>query len=275
MKQCTTLTPSENEVVQILLEFGTISLSNLESGFQFPLTWGRKRLRSAISDTPSASSSPPQPPPRKAEASSPATPLSFSPSESEDKRTLLRKNVSLKRKKDHYLKNIEELIKDNGLLHREVMNVKCHFEKLKGLNLKLKARKQELTLPKQQYQLEIPTMLHSQPLILNQPQIRDNTEGNAIVQFQILQKTKSFGMLSSSSLNGLGNINNIVGPIGIPDLNLLPIDEPIMGEECSNVSVADKNLSRAIEAAQARQKRIQICKFKNPITNSKVRYSWR
>ncbi|OIW14817.1 hypothetical protein TanjilG_05438 [Lupinus angustifolius] len=245
----------------------------MESGFQFPLTWGRKRLRSAISDTPSSSSSPPLP---KAEASSPATPLSFSPSESEDKRTLLRKNVSLKRKKDHYLKTIEELIKDNVLLHREVMNVKCHFEKLKFLNSKLKARKQELSLPKQPYQSEIPTMLHSPSLILNQPQIGDTIEGNNyMAQFQILQQTMSFEMLSSSSFNGLGNNNKIVGPIGIPDLNLLPNDEPIIGEECGNVSVADKNLSRAIEAAQARQKRIQICKFKNPITNSKVRYSWR
>ncbi|KAE9586713.1 hypothetical protein Lal_00004409 [Lupinus albus] len=273
MKQCTTLTPSENEVVQILLDFRNITLSNLESGFIFPLTWGRKRLRSAISDTPSSSSSPP--PPRKAEASSPATPLSFSPSESEDKPTLLRKNVSLKRKKDHYLKTIEEFTKDNGLLHVEVMNVKCHFEKLKGFNLKLKARKQELTLPKQPYQLEIPTMVHPSPLILNQPQIGDTTENITIDQFNVLQKTKSFGIRSSSSSNGLGNSNNIMGPIGIPDLNLLPIDEPIMGVECGNVSVSDKNLSRVIEAAQARQKRIQICKFKNPITNSKVRYSWR
>ncbi|OIV97589.1 hypothetical protein TanjilG_12346 [Lupinus angustifolius] len=260
MLKCATLTPLENEVVEILTEFCTLGLSNLESGFQFPFTWGRKRLRSAISDS-SSSLSPSPPPPLKAEASSPATPFSFSPSESEDKRTLLRKNVSLKRKKDHYLKTIEGLTKDNGLLHGEVKNVKYHLNMLRDFNLKLKARKEELCLESKPQELEITSMVHSPPLILNQT---NDTEVVPNVQFKIQQET----ML-------LGNRNDNVGPNGIPDLNLLPVEEPIMEEEFCEVSVADKNLSRVIAASQARLKRIQICKMKNPIANNKLRYSWR
>ncbi|CAL0305871.1 unnamed protein product [Lupinus luteus] len=254
MLQCANLTPLENEVVEILTEFCTLGLSNFDSGFQFPFTWGRKRLRSAISDSSSSLSPSPQPP-HKAEASSPATPFSFSPSESEDKRTLLRKNVSLKRKKDHYLKSIEGLTKDNGLLHEEVKNVKYHLNMLKDFNLKLKARKEELCLLSKPQELQISSMVHSPPLILNQtamPSQISDTEGVANVQFKIQQETTSFGN---------------VGPTGIPDLNLLPVEE----EECCD----DKNMSRVIAASQARLKRIQICKMKNPIANNKVRYSWR
>ncbi|KAE9603530.1 hypothetical protein Lal_00002430 [Lupinus albus] len=249
MFQRATLTPLENEVVEILTHFCTIGLSNLESGFQFPFTWGRKRLRSAICDS-SSSLSPS--PPLKAEASSPATPFSFSPSESEDKRTLLRKNVSLKRKKDHYLKAIEGFTRDNGLLHGEVENVKCHLNMLRDFNLKLKARKEKLCLLSKPQELQI----------LNQtamPSQTSDIEGVVNVQFQIQQELRM-----PSSFNGLGNNSDNVGPIGIPDLNLLPV------EEC-----CDENMSRAIAASQARHKRIQIWKMKNPIANNKVNYSWR
>lgn len=140
---------------------------------------------------------------------------------------------------------------------------------------------QDVPVPEQP-KLQSPAAAHSPPLILNQtarpPQIRDGWDG--VARFQQVQQacgqpTTSFGLPSSSNDNdiALGNINNNVGPIGIPDLNLLPVEEP-MYCEALDVSVANKNLSRAI-AAQARQKRIQIYKVKNPMANSKLRYSCR
>ncbi|KAK7283415.1 hypothetical protein RIF29_12916 [Crotalaria pallida] len=275
MKQCTMLTPLENEVVEILAEFRTIRLSNLDSGFQFSLGWGRKGLRSAISAA-TPSSSPSLPPSKAAEASSPATPLSFSPSESEEKRTLLRKNVSLKRKRDHYLKTIEDLTKDNDLLNGEVKNVRSHLEKLKDFNLKLKARKHELSLRHEpQPILFPPPLIHDQ--MVKPIQISDDAVSVAIAQPQVQQQERlSFGMpslSSSSNPNGLGSNSNVVGPIGIPDLNLLPVEEEPMTVECGEMSEANQNLSRAIAAAQTRQKRIEICKVKNLVANNKMQHS--
>lgn len=96
----TMFSPWEKEVAEILVEMPT-KISQLDCAFRLPFTWGRKGTRSAIRVTPSSSpfTHHHHQPQTKADASSsPATPLSFSPSESElDKHTLLRKNVSLKR----------------------------------------------------------------------------------------------------------------------------------------------------------------------------------
>ncbi|XP_017435369.1 uncharacterized protein LOC108342162 isoform X2 [Vigna angularis] len=223
----------ENEVAEILVKLRSLILE-LECGHGIlPQSWGRKKKRSAISVNPKAE-----------EASSPATPLSFSPSESDENPTsLFRRNVSLK---------------------REIKNVNCYFDKLKDYNLKLKAKKQELTHgPRQgvvvhkqpQQQPQFPGVAHHPPLISNQ-----SACGVA---------TTSSGVPSSSS--------NDVGPIGIPDLNL-PLEESMTMEFCEpldmSVNVANRNLSRAM-AAQARQNRLHIYRFKNSIGISKPRYSCR
>lgn len=262
----------ENEVAEILVNLRTY-IREFECGCGIlPLTWGCKKKRSAIRVN------------TKGEASSPATPFSFSPSESDDNNaaTLFRRNVSLKRKREHYVKIIQDLTKDNDLLYGEIKNVKCYFDKLKDYNFKLKARKQKLShgpsegdlVPKQSQlpsQMQFPGVAHHPPLILNQTagpvQIRDN-EG--VAQQACGHATTSFSAGST----------NDVGPNGIPDLNL-PLDEPMTMEFCetldvnANVSMAnDKNLSRAM-AAQARQNRLHIYRVKNPIGISKSRYSCR
>lgn len=104
-------------------------------------------------------------------------------------------------------------------------------------------------------QPQFPGVAHHPPLILNQ-----SACGVA---------TTSSGVPSSSS--------NDVGPIGIPDLNL-PLEESMTVEFCEpldmSVNVANRNLSRAM-AAQARQNRLHIYRFKNSIGISKPRYSCR
>ncbi|XP_017435370.1 uncharacterized protein LOC108342162 isoform X3 [Vigna angularis] len=198
----------ENEVAEILVKLRSLILE-LECGHGIlPQSWGRKKKRSAISVNPKAE-----------EASSPATPLSFSPSESDENPTsLFRRNVSLKR-----------------LTHGPRQGVVVHKQ------------------PQQQPQF--PGVAHHPPLISNQ-----SACGVA---------TTSSGVPSSSS--------NDVGPIGIPDLNL-PLEESMTMEFCEpldmSVNVANRNLSRAM-AAQARQNRLHIYRFKNSIGISKPRYSCR
>ncbi|KAK7352243.1 hypothetical protein VNO80_17662 [Phaseolus coccineus] len=244
----------ENQVAEILVKLPTLILEFECGRGILPQSWGRKKKRSTISVNPKAE-----------EASSPATPLSFSPSESDENPTsLFRRNVSLKRKREHCLKIIQDLTKDNDLLSGEIKNVKCYFEKLKDYNLKLKAKKQELSHgPRQgvmvqkqpQQQLQFPGVAHHPTLILNQT---------------------PFGL--TTTLSGVPPLSsNDVGPIGIPDLNL-PLEESMSVEFCEqldvNVSVANRNLSRAM-AAQARQNRLHIYRFKNSIGISKPRYSCR
>lgn len=269
----------EREVAEILLNLPSLIIkSECESGI-VPLTWGCKKKRSDIAVSP------------KGQASSPATPFSFSPSESDDNNnntTLLRRNVSLKRKREHYLKIIQDLTKDNNLLYGEIKNVKSYFDKLKDYNFKMKARKQELThgpsqgdlVHKQpQSQMQFTGVAHQSPLNLNQTagpaQMRDN-EG--VVQQGSGHATTSFRVGTTTTTT------NDVGPNGIPDLNL-PFEESMTMEFSEpldvnvnmnvNVSVAnDKNLSRAL-AAQARQNRLHIYRVKNPIGNAKPRYSCR
>jgi len=77
----------ENQVAEILVKLPTLILEFECGRGILPQSWGRKKKRSAISVNPKAE-----------EASSPATPLSFSPSESDENPTsLFRRNVSLKR----------------------------------------------------------------------------------------------------------------------------------------------------------------------------------
>lgn len=245
----------ENQVAEILVKLPTLILEFECGRGILPQSWGRKKKRSAISVNPKAE-----------EASSPATPLSFSPSESDENPTsLFRRNVSLKRKREHFLKIIQDLTKDNDLLSGEIKNVKCYFEKLKDYNLKLKAKKQELShgpstegdIVHKQQQLQFPGVPPHHPTV-------------------ILNQTAAFG-LATTSLGVPLLSSNDVGPIGIPDLNL-PLEESMSVEFCEpldvNVSVANRNLSRAM-AAQARQNRLHIYRFKNSIGISKPRYSCR
>ncbi|KAG4389138.1 hypothetical protein GLYMA_06G024200v4 [Glycine max] len=263
---------SENEVAEILLSLPSL-IREFECGCGIlpPPSWGCKRKRSTIAVDPKTL--------QKA-ASSPATPLSFSLSESDENPTTLvsrrrrrrRRNVSLKRKREHYLRIIQDLTKDNDLL-RGIKNVNGYCDMKKEYNLKLKARKQELSqgglVHKQaQQQFQFSGMAHHPPLILNQTAGSGQIKGGEGV-VGLAHATTSLGVASLSSSNN-------VGPVGIPDLNL-PLDEPMTMEFCEalDMNVADKNLSRSMAAAQARQNRLQKYRFKNPIGISKPRYSCR
>ncbi|OIW03542.1 hypothetical protein TanjilG_30962 [Lupinus angustifolius] len=302
----------EREVAELLVELPRLIL-DLEAPLLslLPFTWGCKRIRSAIQDyTPTkcaavvADAPPPLhhggvtvAPPCEA-ASSPATPLSLSLTESSDKgKKSLPCKASLRRQKEYYVKSVEDLTKSKASLNIEIDNVKRYSEQLKAFNLKLKARKQELGyryssnksevrkpnlgigLPMQLVYASVHTpnsMAENQQqqqyvLMLNQTcgqsQIR-NTE--CIAQFQYLSghhPTTSLPIPSSSSSPNSSNaeldlVNNTMGPIGILDLNVSS-EELIHVDSFQplDVNVVNKDLNRAI-AAQARQRRIQINKLR-------------
>ncbi|KAI4336776.1 hypothetical protein L6164_015258 [Bauhinia variegata] len=323
------LTADEIEVAEILVHLPNLILES-ESRRQFPFSWGFKKRRSAIDVSPvpapslrglrlSASPAPSPsplhratcgfvgpscdtqaPPLVKPEATSPATPLSFSPSESDEKPILLKRRTPLNRKREEYLKIIHELTERRDLLRAEVENVKRYYDELKIFNLKLKARKKELNAgPKR----ENPYLENGLPLPLahyNSVNVSSSSDVENQVHHHQQQLSSSQNYLSpvfnqtcgisqtsgrvqcgysqptTSLPSSLGVVNgNLVGPIGIPDLNV-SLEESIAADPCQplDLSMGNKNLNRAM-AAQARQKRIQIYRVKNPIGISKPRYSYR
>ncbi|KAK2660726.1 hypothetical protein Ddye_007259 [Dipteronia dyeriana] len=233
----------------------------------------------------------------KSKALSPSTPLLFSPSESDDKSKHAKRKVSLKRKREECLQMINKLTDSKQSFQEEIKNVKRHCDQLKALNLKLKARKQMITtlgFQKETHQIQLSSSnLTMEQLVVPQcpqpttaiqfhhkslyrlqqaPSIMDHhnqTAHNNLLETQNPYDGKS---LVSFLVN-----DNVVGPLGIPDLNL-SLDQSSLELESEqqqqNPSMAaDQIRTRASAAAQARQRRIQICRSKNPnAAASKLRF---
>ncbi|GLT76296.1 hypothetical protein SLA2020_479660 [Shorea laevis] len=296
-------TADEIEVAEILAEMSHIILESESSGPRCPFSfsWGVKKKRSVpgkddapTPSLPPANSSQPPPPPqpaaaakaaspflpgaalvvpptKKAEASSPATPLSFWPSESEEKPKPHKKKVSLKRSREEQLQLIDVLTRRKELLQREVENVRIYYNKIKAYNLALKARKQELIRPgvkkeashvetkyaqpsADDHRQQLSLLFHQQPFIINRTaQTAQTSEASDNSQFR------------HGHTCLLGGVRDKVGPARIPDLNVSP-EEEAFGLVCSEP--VDLNRARA---AQARLKRKQICKMKNSTSSCKPR----
>ncbi|KAK7291244.1 hypothetical protein RIF29_06226 [Crotalaria pallida] len=224
---------------------------------------------------------------------------------------LLFCGLARQEKKEHYLKSIEDLTKSKALLNQEIDNVKRYNEQLKDFNLRLKARKEELMSEAKKTNLGIGwpmqlvyatvnstnSMAENQQqyvtLMLNQTcgphQICNNNNNEGIAQFHYVSghhpTTSSLPSSSriNSSSSALGMVNNSnnpnssknIGPHGNFDLNVTS-EELVNVDPCQPLDVngVNKDLSRVI-AAQARQRRIQINRLKNPTgNNSKTRYSY-
>uniref|UniRef100_F6GZU3 Uncharacterized protein n=1 Tax=Vitis vinifera TaxID=29760 RepID=F6GZU3_VITVI len=127
----------ELEVSKILFDIPRIIFQS-ENRNRLLVAWGVRKRRSAIDPDlypPSvpSSSSPHLPrtcvgptcddddPPAKVEPSSPATPLSFSPSESDGKSKRSKKSVSSKKKKENLFKMVEDLTHQKESLKTETL----------------------------------------------------------------------------------------------------------------------------------------------------------
>lgn len=227
----TSATDDEIHVAQILLDLaGLIRARELGPGIK----WGSRKRRSGLDEVElpyQKTDVGVEHTPRKAEtaaASSPITPLAFSPSESDDQRSkhLSQKTPKIMARKV-YVDMIEELSQRGDLLRREVEKVRDYHKKLIAQNSQLKAIKQEAER-KEKLKLE---------KIIN---------GN--LGMELIPKNHEMGAAQLN--NGLGSSNH-VGPFGSPVVNRerLPY-QPLDADGRSR-------------SAEARRRRMDIIRFKS------------
>ncbi|XP_065847017.1 uncharacterized protein [Euphorbia lathyris] len=243
----------EIEVASILLELPSLIASRNRLPLSWP-AWGTKRKRSAeefsllrrvrSSNSPQSSCQEiialdvpvvqPEKPAAKVKASSPATPLSFSPSESDGKPKRLKRKLSVKKKKEELLEITKECTITNESLRKEVEQSREYLMRLQSQNFNLKARKQELAQGS-----------------------KKEKDNDAQVAVEV----------RSNKLEGEVMNEKVVGASGIPDLN---VSLPVWMEFFQPLD-DNKSFTKAM-AAQARHRRMLICRDKN-ITITKLRNS--
>ncbi|KAL5845297.1 hypothetical protein ACOSQ4_011255 [Xanthoceras sorbifolium] len=259
-------------------------------------------LPSPPSSVPESSSAPPVGPStvyetEKSKALSPSTPLLFSPSESDDKSKHSKRKVSLKRNREECLQMIDKLTESKQVFQEEIKNVQRHYDQLKALNLNLKARKQQITalgLKKQPNQIQSCNSNLAMELVVTVPQpasaIQFDVQHHHHQSLYTLHqpsrimdhhqtahnKAETLHPYDGQSLVSF-MVNDKVGPLGIPDLNV-SLDESFELESVQHQQPQQQQQNPAIGgtkalAAQARQRRIQICRSKNPnAAASKLRF---
>ncbi|XVE94556.1 hypothetical protein REPUB_Repub02eG0019100 [Reevesia pubescens] len=332
------VTMEEIEVANMILELPYLIYES-ESLPRFSFTWGVKRKRSAASKqevvfaakslptlklSPSSQPSPPPSLPSNAVGSthkteepiekvltstSPATPLSFSPSESDEKPLPPKKKAyvnGFKKKKEQLLETAEDLTRCNESLKKEIENRTRILDQLKTENLELIAKKQKvsqslLNLTPKELCLETCKSLNVEiqisPISMGtenpttsqdyhhhqqktytrvyqqQPYIKDQR----VCKSEIMNKNSQYpfgqmiSFLPSNSEGGLRKVHDNVGPLGLFDLN-------VSAEEAfgfSSLQSIDLDTVTKARAAQARFKRKQICRSKNYNAALKARYPFR
>ncbi|KAE8690336.1 hypothetical protein F3Y22_tig00110895pilonHSYRG00096 [Hibiscus syriacus] len=257
-------------------------LSQSEPRRRFDFTWGSRGKRSTRSKSRLAAASlptpkpspPPQPkspsPPSKVVGpayatvgplekalltSSPATPLSFPPSESDEKPPAPPKRKphvnNFKKKKEQLLEIIEDFTRQNELLKKEIVNKKRIYDQQKSENMELKAKKLKISMEAGNTNRR--ENLHQQPLMMEMDKNPEHPIGGMICWV-------------TSNIGGISKLNDNVGPLGVIDLNVSP-------EEGFGSSISfDLETATKARAAEARLKRRQICKSKHSNSACKARH---
>ncbi|KAE8704206.1 hypothetical protein F3Y22_tig00110458pilonHSYRG00228 [Hibiscus syriacus] len=263
-------TEEEITVANIMLE---LSQSELRRRFDF--TWGsskgrrstcsKSRFAAASFPTPKPS---PQPQPKSPSpsskvvgsayatlgplekallTSSPATPLYFPHSESDEKHPAPPKRKphvnNLKKKKEQLLEIIEDFTRHNELLKKEIEHKKRFYDQQKSENMELKAKKLKISMAAGNTNRG--ENLHQQPLMMEMHKNPEYPIGGMICWV-------------TSNIGGTSKLNDNVGPLGVIDLNVSP-------EEAFGF---DPETATKARAAQARLKRKQICRSKIKNSNS-------
>ncbi|XP_048444432.1 uncharacterized protein LOC125479302 isoform X2 [Pyrus x bretschneideri] len=318
---------SEIEVAKILINLPHM-ISEFETPLPIPLAlvWGCKRKRSVLalkndggastlrrligpdflSSLPlwaslaplgpgplAAMAPPPSPVPNavKEETSSPDTPLCFEPSESDEKQPdhLRSKLLGQKRKTEEWITIVDELTSKKKLRNQELVNVKRFFEKMDGLTLELKARKEEEeepcldtdASPEPTEQLSQSTQLTSvtppQPAPNQEPyQHPEQVKMPMPMQMQMqipsppsvifYQHQLQQLIMDQTAKNQRREIN--VGPRG-GNFNLCFKDSIVLNSsQPFDLGLVNKDMIRK-RAAEARQKRLEICRVKKPRFHSR------
>ncbi|OMO87418.1 hypothetical protein CCACVL1_09061 [Corchorus capsularis] len=307
-------TRDDFEVAKILKELPYLIL-DYESRPRIPFSWGGKRKRSALAkeDFPMKSLPPVEIPPPSPElpsssvvvlssevaaekekvlTSSPATPLSFSPSESDEKPLPSQKRTSsvnaLKRKKQQLLEMIDDFTQRNESLKKDIENKKLFLDQQKAKNMELKAKKEELSLsilmakepPLEPMETEyirgvhhhqqvISTKIYQQPLNMDQTVWKLAMNSNSEYPYNSNSRIISW---SNSNSGGLSKVHDNIGPLGLLDLN-------VSAEEAygfSSPAPVDPIYTAKARAAAARSNRIKICRSKSQFNSAyRARYPFR
>ncbi|OMO75396.1 hypothetical protein COLO4_26143 [Corchorus olitorius] len=280
------------EVAKILKELPYLIL-DYESRPRIPFSWGAKRKRSALAkeDFPVKSLPPVKIPPPSPElpsssvlvlssevaaekvlTSSPATPLSFSPSESDEKPLPSQKRAS-----------------SVNALKRDIENKKLCLDQQKAKNMELKAKKEELSLsilkanepPLEPMEIESILGVHHHQQIISakmyqQPLKMDQTVWklamNSNPEYPYNNNNSRMISWSNSNSGGLSKVHDNIGPLGLLDLN-------VSAEEAygfSSPAPVDPIYTAKARAAAARSNRIKICRSKSQFNSAyKARYPFR
>ncbi|KAJ6336309.1 hypothetical protein OIU78_012828 [Salix suchowensis] len=336
----------EVEVAEILSSFPRLIAMSKYSSW-LPYTWRGKRRRSAEANlgprpavqspltsvspspspilsvsvgpaittttTPIAASEPEKPITVKVEpATSPATPLSFFPSELDERPKRLKRKVSTEKRREDLLKIKSQFSRSNEFLRGEIQKVTLYHEQLKAINSRWRARKQELTMgvikredqlnllrinlgqatakcpdhvgdDQSRLSLRMPgiTVYQQQPFLTDE---RLPTIKKWSVTIQTLVAKGLFLLPSTTS-----STSDAIGPRSIPDLNLAigqpswmntEVKQQLVGDKSTVVNLDNKAITvrsavnKAMAAAEARRRRrILICKKKISSVSSKLRRS--
>ncbi|KAI5392769.1 hypothetical protein KIW84_060078 [Lathyrus oleraceus] len=196
---------TEKEVAQIIRDLHRVSLFS-----SVPFSWRCRRKRSIPKHRHRRVNAAAAVILRPAKATSPATPLSFPATESDDKLKRSKKKISLK---------------------KEIENVKNHYDQLKSFNLKLKLRKQEL-LCGASTSSDLNSKVKSPNLEIGKNDraiglVNSSTKSRAENEEQKKQEQQHHQNQNNGPSSSVGLGRNR-GPIDIPDLNL-PSEDFIEG----------------------------------------------
>ncbi|XP_022769177.1 uncharacterized protein LOC111312809 [Durio zibethinus] len=194
---------------------------------------------------------------------------------------------------------VEDFTRSNELLKKDIENKRRFLDQQKTENLELKAKKQKFSQPEeprfetskglnlevqlthifsmetentttsQDYhhqQQRISTRVYQQPFIMDPTVCKSGMNKNS---------RYPFGQMISwlpSNTGGLSKVHDSVGPLGLPDLNV-SAEEEVLG--FSSLKMIDRETATKAKAAQARLKRMQICRSKNYNAACKARYPFR
>ncbi|KAJ8642261.1 hypothetical protein MRB53_018955 [Persea americana] len=275
----------ELQVAEILFQLQQTSHHSRSLPFLF---WGTKKKRSSIIYSISAFFNGEKSDAAKVDAPSPATPLSFSPSESESKPKQLRRarRRAFKRKKsnEQLREVVAELTSQREQLKHEITKVLDYYEKLQAANLALKARRSELFLLRRRGQFDLnsckslnaynerteqlnPVFEGKQAPIIHPPSELSAEERKA----SIVQHTPSV------------DATTIVGNFRYPQVDIPFLSEsgltlqsncsyPVLGKNLFAEEAARRDFHcKAAMAAQARKRRIGINRVKNSTASKQQR----
>ncbi|KAJ4963012.1 hypothetical protein NE237_022951 [Protea cynaroides] len=297
----------EIEIAEILLQLPQLIYQE-KYGYvsPFPFSWGVKRRRSAVDSSPSSLHHPSFPTPPllsqscngsksdlKIESSSPATPLSFSPSES-DSMPLIVCNKK-KMTKREMLEIIQHLAGNIKVLKQEIPKTIAHYKKLKCTNSMLKQMEREKdnnlnSGPRSMTGVASEKIPCPSPAEVAENEKEDKgkrEEGEVefpvmVQQAEVVMERLTYGSVSLESCSskdpcelkrmspvisngfGFGMVKQL-SPIGLPDLNFSA------DESYGMDFLHHYELSKAAMAAQARKRRIEINRYKSSTASVKSR----